>query len=88
MTELKSKKLMSVTVEAGTQYEIDFKTDFKVDIINHTDDKLWIYTTRDMSEEKGIYISPDEAYNGLCVSGSKLYLEAAGSGDVCIVRVK
>ena len=90
MTTIHGESLLTITAEAGEIYEIDYKADHTVCILNHTDDVIAVSDRPsyydDGTSANCIKIAANAFFNNLTIHGRYLYITPAEGGNITLVR--
>ena len=90
MDTIRGARLLSLTVEAGQTYAISYESSFRVCILNHTDDVLYVHDTADIREDgcakEALTVAANAFFNNLEIPNKILYITTLASGIVCLIR--
>lgn len=87
MTNIEGKRYTTITANAGEIYNVTLSVgDRAVDILNNTDDNIFIAETNSFTEiESGsayLTLAAGGGYNGLRPKKDKLYIKSLSSGTI------
>lgn len=89
MIEVKENKFLTITCTAGEVYFIDYSSGSEIDVINHTDNDIYLGSGEEFTTTSNVsnyaIINSEGYYNGIRTS-SGIYIKAVGSGDITLIR--
>ena len=90
MTTIHGESLLTISAEAGETYEIDYKADHTVCILNHTDDVLGVSDKPSYADDgtsaNCVKIAANAFFNNLTIHGRYLYITPNAEGSITLVR--
>ena len=92
MNTITGKRFLTINASAGELYELQYESEHSYSVFNNTDDVITLSESSGYREDEVsadcISIAPDGYINNLSVITSKLYIRAAGSGKIAVVKTK
>lgn len=84
MQKIAGKEYLTIHIETGGSYEIEYDNEQYVDILNATDGYIKV-STDEITEDNYAVIPDGAAYNDIKITGGKLYVISESTGYISLV---